>query len=139
MSLAVNEFQRALYARLASQLPASTKVYDFVPQDAAFPYVVIGQMTSLADDTKTEEGQQLTCTLHAWNAPNSGRKATNAVMQAIYAALHRQEETLTLTGFTLTELVCEFTETFQETAIEGASDRYYHGVMRFRAIVESNS
>jgi hypothetical protein len=134
MSLAANEMQKAIYTRLTAALGASPVVYDYVPQDAAYPYVVIGADTSIPWDTKTNDGQEFTCTIHAWTK-NSGRRPLKTIMQNIYAALHHQEPLLTMTGFTCVQMRCEYSETIQDQSPEGDTDRYYHGIMRFRALI----
>jgi hypothetical protein len=137
MTLAANEIQKAIFVRLTAQL-AGTPVYDHVPQDSAFPYVVIGADTSIPWDTKTNDGQEFTCTFHVWDKLAAGRKSVKSLMQNIYSALHQQESNLSLSGFTVVLMRCEFTETYQETAVEGEVDHYYHGVMRFRALVRNS-
>lgn len=135
MSLAANALQAAIYARLVSQL-GPVPVYDHVPQDSAFPYVMIGADTAIPWDTKTTDGQEFTCTIHAWDALKAGRKSVKTIMQDVYTALHHQQANLAVAGFTLILIRCEYTETIQETAEEGSPDHYYHGIMRFRALVQ---
>ena len=136
MSLAANELQKALYARLTAQL-AGTPVYDHVPQATAYPYVRLGSLTALPWDTKTEDGQEYTVTIHAF-AQGAGKKSVQALMQTIYAALHHQEASLTLTGFTVVVLRCEFSEADVEPMTDAAPDRDQHGVLRFRALVATD-
>lgn len=136
MTLAANAIQKAIYERLVSQLTVS--VYDFVPQDVEPPYVVIGADTSIPDRSKTEDGQQFTCTIHAWDSPRAGRKGVKAILGVIYAALDRQEDAMSVPGYQLVEIRYDFHDTFQEAAFEGDTDHHYHGVMRFRALVTDN-
>ena len=142
MSTPSNALQAAIYTRLTgfsalTALIGASKVFDFVPQGAAAPYVVIGDDTLTDDSTKTESGWDCTLTIHCWDFESAGRKSVKAILSAIYDALHRQEASIAITGFTLVELRSEFEETFQDPTVEGASDRYYHGVARYRAIIES--
>ena len=134
MTLAANALQKAVYARLTASL-GGVAVYDHAPQNAAFPYVLIGDDTAVTWDTKTRDGQEYTLTIHCWDAPKAGRKSVKAVAAQIYAALHRQEDSIPVTGYRLVLLIWEFMDTFQEPA-EGDADRYYHGVLRFRALVQ---
>ena len=133
MTLAANALQAAAYARLTSQLGA-TPVYDFVPQDSAFPYVVVGETTSLAWDTKTADGQEFTVTLHAFTR-GAGRKGLNALVEAVRLALH--EHPLAVAGHAVAVLRCEFTQTLQEDGPEGDPGHTYHGVLRFRALLQT--
>lgn len=135
MSLALNEFQRAVYARLASQL--TTPVYNHVPQGSPFPYVVTGYKTSVPWRTKTEDGQEITITIDVWSNA-AGDKEAATLMGQVYAALDRQESALTMSGFTCVVIECGFTDLAPYTEDEGEPDHYYHGVMRFRALVETD-
>ncbi len=134
MTLAVNELQKAVFVRLEAQL--SAEVYDHVPQNAAFPYVMIGDDTAVDWSTKNNDGQEITLTIHAWTK-SAGRKDVKTLLGLIHTALHQQESNLSLTGFSVTSIRFDFAQTFVETASEGESDHYYHGVIRFRALVEN--
>jgi hypothetical protein len=139
MSQPLNALQVGLYNRLTgySALTAlvSTRIYDHVPQNATLPFVVIGDDTAVEGDTKTFNGWDMTITIHCWKSLSAGRKDIKAIMGAIYDALHKNESNVTVSGFTLVYLHCEFQQTFQETGIEGDNDHYYHGVQRFRALI----
>ena len=50
----MNEILTALYTRLSAQL--TQKVYDHVPQDQDFPFVVFSVVQTDNQDTDTEEG-----------------------------------------------------------------------------------
>lgn len=140
MSRVLNSVQIGIYNQLSgfaalTALIGVDKIFDFVPEDEDAPYVVIGEDTAIDFDTKTDNGFEITITIHSWNYENSGRRSVKQIMGCIYDALHKNEGSVIVQGYELILLYCEFQETFQETAIEGASDRYYHGVQRFRALV----
>jgi len=134
-----NALQAAIYTRLKnySALTAlvSTRIYDFVPEEATPPYVVIGDDTVIDWSTKPANGWEATITIHCWDYEKAGRKSIKAIMSAIYDALHRQESNVTVTGFNLPIFQFEFEQTFQDPSAEGQGDRYYHGVQRFRAFI----
>jgi hypothetical protein len=134
MSLALNELQKAIYTRLNSQL-SPTSVYDHVPQNSTYPYVVIGEILSVPWDTKTADGQEFSVTVHVWDK-GAGKKSVNLKMESVYTALHQQESNLSPSGFTVILIRCDYIAVFQETGEATDQDHYYHGVMRFRAIVE---
>ncbi len=102
------------------------RVYDQVPQDSPFPYVVVGDATARDFDTKTEDGMELTFTVHTWSRYR-GLSETKQVMAAVLDALDGQG--LTVTGHRLTLLRFEFSATFMDP--DGLTR---HGVQRFRAI-----
>jgi hypothetical protein len=119
--------QAAIYTRLDSQL--TVPVYDHVPQDAAFPYVTIGDDTSVQWDTDTNKGSTDTLTIHAWSR-FAGRSQVKAIMKSIYSALHIYN--LDITGASTVLCQWEFGETFLDP--DGVTR---HGVMRFRIIQEA--
>lgn len=138
-----NALQAAIYTRLINYAPLTTalggdKVYDFVQPKLVAPYVVIGEDTLNDNSTKTENGWDCTLTIHAWDFEKAGRKSVKTLLGQIYDALHRQEDAVTVAGFTLTELIWDgFQTTIQETAVEGENDHFYHGVTRYRARLEA--
>jgi hypothetical protein len=138
-----NALQAAIYSRLTgytaltSLLATATSVYDFVPQAAVAPYVVIGDDTSVDWSTKTANGWEVTITVHAWDYQRQGRKSVKAILSAVYDALHRQDASITVSGFTLVDIQSEYEETFQDTTVEGQNDAYYHGVARYRAFIQA--
>lgn len=140
MTAPFNALQAGIYTRLTGYSSLTTalggsKVYDNVPQGTVAPYVVIGEDTSVDFDTKTGNGWEITLTLHCWDFLAKGRKSVKNLQSLIYDALHNQESNVTVTGFSLIMLRCEYNESFQDTTIDGGADNYYHGVMRFRAII----
>ena len=148
MSNPLNALQAGIYARLTgfSGLTAIlgtdgegfAKVYDLVPQHVSAPYVLIGDDTAIDFDTKTHLGWDFTVTIHCWDFEKAGRKSVKEIMKQIYEALHEKENAVVVAGVTLVLLRCDFQQTFQEQAVEGAGDHYYHGVQRFRALVTEN-
>jgi hypothetical protein len=144
MALPLNAFQAAIYTRLVGYSGLTTalggsKIYDHLPQNVTAPYVVIGDDTCIVDDTKSNNGWELTATIHCWDFEKAGRKSVKTLMSNIYDALHKSEANITVTGFSLVQIYQEFSETFQEVNAEGASDHFYHGVQRFRAIITDTS
>jgi hypothetical protein len=135
-----NALQAALYTRLTGYSALTTalggsKVYDHVPQGQSAPYVVIGDDTLSEGDTKSKDGWECTVTIHVWDFAKAGRKSVKALLSHIHDALHQQEASITVTGFSLVQIRREFQQTFQESGIEGENDHYYHGVARYRAVI----
>lgn len=128
--------QQAVYAALRADpalkglLGDPARVYDHVPADSTFPYLVLGEATTLPFDAKTEDGMEQTLTLHAWSRAR-GLKETKDIMAAATAALDSQA--LGLSGHTLILLRFEFAATFMES--DGLTR---HGVQRFRAITQAS-
>ena len=139
MSTPSNALQAAVFTRLKSFSALTTlvadRIYDFVPEDASPPFVVIGDDTAIDWSTKTNNGWEVTVTIHCWDFQKAGRKSVKAILSAIYDALHRQD--VPITGFKLVEMQSEFETTIQDTSVEGDNDHYYHGIARYRALIET--
>jgi len=107
-----------------------TDVYDFVPENTAFPYVKVGEETSLDNGTKTLQGNEHTLVIHTFSRYR-GSKEVKEIMSRIYALLH--ESSLSVTGASLVNLRFEFSDVIKEN--DGFTS---HGLQRFRAIVYDN-
>jgi hypothetical protein len=137
-----NALQAGIYTRLngfaaLTALIGANKVFDFVPERTEPPYVVIGDDTATDWDTKDKEGWEFTLTIHCWSFEKAGRKQVKLILSAIHDALHQQEANITVTGFNLIQIRREFQQTFQEAAVEGQNDRYWHGAARYRAVIQA--
>ena len=126
--------QQAVFAALSGDAALQTlignpaRVYDHVPQDSPFPYVVVGEATTRPFDTKTEDGMEQTLTIHSWSRYR-GFSETKQIMGAIVDALDQQA--LSVTGHELVLLRFEFSDSFLD---EDGLTR--HGVQRIRALTE---
>lgn len=126
----------AVIALLADSLiessPTEPGIYDHVPQvedseaDDAFPYIVIGESTSIPFDADDMNGQEHTIALHVWSRAH-GRHEAKQIADAIYAALHNA--TLEVSGQNFVLCFWEFSET-----VPDPDERLKHHVSRFRII-----
>ena len=82
-------------AEVQSALGAAPQLYDHVPPQATFPYVVYGPAHIVPYDTKTETGFEQIITLNIWSRYRGGNE-TREIFQALYDVLHRA--TLNVTG-----------------------------------------
>ena len=121
------EAQKAIYAALKAALNPVT-VYDHVPQRASFPYVTIGEDTTVDAGDKTAEGQDITLTIHAWSRKR-GRKEVKQILGQVRGALLGQP--LMVAGYTVRFVRFEFGTTFKDA--DGVT---YHGVQRYRIVVD---
>lgn len=103
-------------------------VYDHVPQDAAFPYIRIGEDTAIDFDTDTSVGTENTITIHSWSRYR-GKKEVKEIQQAVYDALQRHA--LPLPGLNLVSIDFEFSETVLD-----ADGLTRHGIQRFRVLID---
>jgi hypothetical protein len=120
--------QDAIYTRLSADAALVTTlgaaVYDHVPDSYDFPYVAIGDLTEEANDTMGKTGRDFTLTLHSWSQFKG--------YDEIYDIQNRLDQLLdrwtpTVTGWTATQMLREFFETFRDQ--DGITR---HGVSRYR-------
>jgi len=104
-----------------------TDVFDFVPENTAFPYVKIGEETAVDNGTKTLQGNEHTLVIHTFSRYR-GSKETKEIMSRIYALLH--ESSLTVSGASLVNLRFDFSDIIKEN--DGLTT---HGLQRFRAVI----
>ena len=123
------ELQQAIFTALTGDAPLMAMisgVHDHVPQDAAFPYVTMGESTAVAYGAVGIVGLDTTLTLHVWSR-SRGRKELKQVMAEMHRILHDAD--LTVTGHNLVWLRFEFLQTLLDA--DGAT---YHGIARYNAI-----
>lgn len=109
----------------------STRVYDEPPQAVTFPYLRFDQITANAFDTDSTVGSVVDITIEANSRSASGRVEAVQMVEAVRAALHRQEANVTVTGFTLVELI------FQTYSVTRDPDgRGYTAVIALQALLE---
>lgn len=121
-----SQIQAAIFTRVSD---LNFPVHDHVPQDSAYPYIVIGDDTSIPFDTDNSTGTEATLTIHVWSRQR-GRKEVKQMFGLINTLLHRAE--FSVTGGALIECQAEFEESFMDS--DGLTR---HGVMRFRLLVDA--
>lgn len=134
MASAGFELQKAVHAALSADaaltaLLGGAHVYDDVPRGASYPYVTFGQSTERDWSTGSEDGREHLLTLHVWSRAR-GHKEAHLVMSAIRNVLH--DVALSLTDYHLVNFRHEF-----QDAIREPDGETYHGVVRYRAVTES--
>ena len=127
--------QKGLRTRLVANAGVtdivSTRVYDEPPQAVTFPYLRFDQITANAFDTDSTLGSVVDITIEANSRSASGRVEAVQIVEAVRAALHRQETNITVTGFTLVELI------FQTYSVTRDTDgRGYTAVIALQALLE---
>lgn len=119
--------QQAVFSALSSM---SCDVFDTAPAlpegmpKSGFPYVVIGDDTSSADEADDILGAQVTVTLHFWSSA-SGLMEAKALMGEAYDLLHRQKPPAP--GFKSVDCLWEFSN-----VTTGPDGQTRHGVQRYR-------
>lgn len=116
-------------ATLQGLIGNPARVYDAVPQDAVFPYAVIGQVSGKPWDTKTSDGMEAVLEVHTWSR-YAGMKEAKDIMAAVTAVL--DDQALSVAGHTLVNLRFESSQTSLEN--DGITR---HGVQKFRAVTQA--
>jgi hypothetical protein len=131
------EIQKAVYNALSTNAPLMAVVkgvYDSVPQsedsgkDSDFPYVTVGDDTTLDWDTDTSLGKEATITIHTWSRYR-GRTELKQIQGLVYNALHLVN--LNVVGYDTVLCLSEFAESMMDP--DGLTR---HGVQRFRMIID---
>lgn len=127
------ELQKAVAARLSAfagiTAIVGTGVYDgAAPQNAAFPYVVVGDTTAIPFDTHSTTGGEHTVTIHGWSRYR-GSKEIKQIQDQIYSSLNRYA--LSVTGAQTVDCEVEYAESFMDS--DGITR---HGVSRARVILD---
>lgn len=121
----------ALVANAGVSAIVSTRIFDEPPQNVVFPYLRFGDITPSAFDTDTALGSLVDISIEANSRSASGRVEAVQIVEAVKEALHRKETMVTVTGFTLVELIFETYNATRDT-----DGRGYTAVIVLRAILE---
>lgn len=125
--------QKAVVAALKAAAPVAalvgTRVYDRIPEPAAYPYVNVGEIQALDDDTDCGPSLEIFMTLHAWSNAFGAVQARDLAAK-VRAALHRQALTLD-TPHVLTEGEITDVRVFPDP-----NPALTHAVITYRALVE---
>jgi hypothetical protein len=103
-------------------------VWDEPPEDGPFPYVHIGEATSIIDGTHGGQGRQVVETLHSWARAHSARPV-NQLGALLVATLDLQHAALdaVTSGVTVWMLRHEFSQTLRDP-----DPKIRHRIDRFR-------
>ncbi|MFK4797787.1 DUF3168 domain-containing protein [Streptomyces sp. MPA0124] len=125
--------QTAVYARLTGDATLAgmvSGVYDYVPEDVAYPFVVIGEATEVPDNRHGGFGRETVITLHVWSRYQGYRQALRIGAQ-VTALLDHQP--LTLPGLVWIATRFEFSQTLTDPEPPGD---IRHLVLRYRVVTE---
>jgi hypothetical protein len=131
------DIQKAVYDSLSSDgvltallADGADSVFDHVPPGSAFPYIVIGEMSSRPLDTMGGHGRDVSVTIHSYSR-GRGMKELKAIMCAVFEGLHDAD--FAIDGHDM--ISCR--ETVTDCFVEQDGDTR-HGVQRFRIVTEAS-
>lgn len=128
---AMLELQKAIVEALTGDVTLMALVegvYNHVPQDSAFPYIVVGEATSSDYSTMTTQAEEITSTVLVFSRAR-GSKQSLEIMARLRELLHNAA--LALDGCTL------IFQRFQEASITQTEDtNTWQGTVEFKALIE---
>ena len=102
--------QKGVRATLAADSDVASyvsgRIYDEAPTSVTHPFIRFGNITPNADDTDGSIGAEVSINVEAFSQA-TGRVEATQIAEAVRAALHRQESSVTVTGFNLIEMRCD--------------------------------
>ncbi|WOI58604.1 DUF3168 domain-containing protein [Streptomyces fradiae] len=125
--------QRAVYGRLtgdATLMGLVSGVYDYVPEDVTWPYVVIGEALEVPENWLGGFGRQTTITVHVWTRAR-GHSPGLGIAARITELLDHQP--LTLDGLHHVATRYEFSQTLTDPEPPGD---IRHVVLRYRVTTQ---
>jgi hypothetical protein len=127
--------QSAVYARLkgdAALMGMISGVYDYVPETAAYPFVVIGEALETPDNRHGGFGRQTVITLHVWSR-YQGYAQVLRIGARVTELLDHQP--LTIPGLSWIATRFEFSQTLTDPEPPGD---IRHLVLRYRVVTEQH-
>lgn len=114
MATVLPAIQQAIYSRLvndAALMSMVTGVFDHVPEGQAFPFITIGEGTSVPFRTQTRFGEEVTVTMHIWSRYKGFAEALE-----ILSELNRllADKEIPVPGFGTAISMYEFSETLRD-------------------------
>jgi hypothetical protein len=103
-------------------------VYDSVPDNAAFPYITIGEDVHNEWDTVNTSGSDATITVHCWSRTR-GRKQVKELQGMVYDALHLNK--FESESYRNVSIYWESSSSFMDN-----DARTWHGEQVFRILIE---
>ncbi|PSK47976.1 hypothetical protein B0E38_06453 [Streptomyces sp. 111WW2] len=125
--------QTAVYARLKDDATLTgmiSGIYDYVPEDVAYPFVVIGEALETPDNRHGGFGRQTVVTLHVWSRYQGYSQALRIGARVTELLDHQP---LALPGLNWIATRFEFSQTLTDSEPPGD---IRHLVLRYRIVTE---
>lgn len=120
----------ALRADATINATCGQRVFDYLPRNTEYPYIVYHITDSAEWDTTDDDGEEHSVYIHVWD-DKEGSKRARQIMQRVKELLH-DETSLSLTDHNLVN--CRRVSRAMER--EG---QLYHGIGLFRAVTEETA
>jgi len=103
-------------------------VYDEVPEDASYPYVVVGEAYETPDNAHDRYGRDTMVTIHTWSEQDGFKEALTVGNRVVELLDHTS---LTITGWHHVATRYEFSQTLRDP-----NPNLRHVATRFRVVTE---
>lgn len=110
---------RGLYA-IFTEYPC----YEVLPQNAAFPYILLGEESIVRSDTKTFDRKKHVVTIHIFDKGTSSLKSK----QVCSYAQSRIEQALQVTGYRIDLLRLALVDSKKENVLDGV---VFHSIIEY--------
>jgi hypothetical protein len=132
MSFHSFDLQTILYSTLNGDstldgIVGNNRIFDNVPQDTDYPYVVIGNINVINRGTKSLDGNEYNVDIDVWSTYR-GKKEISDAMERIYELLH--DTTYTVSGANM--VISQVRNTITLVENDGITR---HGVLSLSVIV----
>jgi hypothetical protein len=135
-----NDYATGVHLALIAALRAAPEVSDLVadrivdePADGiAFPYIRLGRIEPVADDTDGTQGALVSVGLEVHSRPTAGRVEATMICQAISLALHRKPEALAIPGLAVSEI-----EVQTYVVLRAPDGKSYEGTMALQVSLDA--
>ena len=130
MTIGQFALQQTIYTALnvsALTNTLSCAVVDDVQLDQSYPFITLGEETTIDYGTKNQNGGETTLNLHIWSQ-YKGSKECKQIMDKVHDLLHDID--LTVSGFNLINLRFEYSDIVRDP--DGSTR---HGIMRFLSLI----
>lgn len=126
--------QAAIKTRLAAAPAVAAlvveRIFDDIPEDAEFPYLVIGDAQVVGDDDDCADASILTVQIHTWSR-DPGWPQTNEMLAAVRGAMKAD---FTIAGFDVVD------QTFEQTQrLRDPDGKTRHGVFEYRFLIQHHN
>lgn len=125
--------QRGIYAVLTADsalMDAIAAVYDYLPEDVPYPFVVIGEAIEAPDNSHDRYGRETVVTLHVWTQAR-GHTQGLTIAKRLTELLDHQP--LTLEGLDHIATRHEYAQTLTDPEPPG---NIRHVLLRYRVVTE---
>lgn len=114
-----------MYSRL-SELNKITGIFDYIPENTNFPYVVFGRIYITPETTKTTMGERIEITLDIW----SGAKGKRESIEVVNSIDDSLSDDLKVPGADVIEQKIKSIEILEET------NDLFHGTVVFEILLD---